>query len=42
MDTTAITLCMDNRLPILVFNIRKRGNIRRILLGEDVGSMVTE
>jgi len=42
MDTTAITLCMDNRLPILVFNIRERGNIRRILLGEDVGSMVTE
>jgi len=42
MDTTAITLCMDNRLPIVVFNIRKRGNIRRILLGEDVGSMVGE
>jgi uridylate kinase len=42
MDTTAITLCMDNRLPIVVFNIRKSGNIRRILLGEDVGSMVGE
>ncbi len=42
MDTTAITLCMDNRLPIVVFNIRKTGNIRRILLGEDVGSLVGE
>jgi len=42
MDTTAISLCMDNSLPIVVFNIRDRGNIRRIVLGEAVGSMVTE
>ncbi len=40
MDTTAISLCMDNNLPIIVFNIRTPGNIRRILLGEDVGSVV--
>lgn len=40
MDTTAITLCMDNDLPIVVFNIRRPGNIRRILHGEDVGSTV--
>jgi uridylate kinase len=42
MDTTAISLCMDNALPIVVFNIRAEGNIRRILLGEDIGSIVTE
>lgn len=42
MDTTAISLCMDNALPIVVFNIRREGNIRRILLGEDIGSIVGE
>jgi uridylate kinase len=42
MDTTAISLCMDNKLPIIVFNIRVPGNIRRILLGEEVGSVVSE
>ena len=42
MDKTAITLCMENSLPIIVFNIRKPGNIRRIILGEQVGSIVTE
>jgi uridylate kinase len=42
MDTTAISLCMDNKLPIVVFNIREKGNVRRLVLGEDVGSIVTE
>ena len=42
MDTTAISLCMENRLPIVVFNIREPGNIRRIVLGQDIGSIVTE
>jgi uridylate kinase len=42
MDATAISLCRDNALPIVVFNLRKRGNIRRILFGEDVGSTVSE
>jgi uridylate kinase len=42
MDTTAISLCMENRLPIVVFNIRSAGNIRRIVLGEKVGSIVME
>jgi uridylate kinase len=40
MDLTAISMCMDARLPIHVFNIRKRGNIRRVLVGESVGSVV--
>lgn len=42
MDTTAISLCMDNKLPIVVFNIRTEGNIRRIVLGETIGSVVGE
>jgi uridylate kinase len=40
MDTTAITLCMDNNLPIVIFNIKTRGNISRIVKGENVGTMV--
>ena len=41
MDATAISLCMDNRLPILVFNLRTPGNLRRAVLGDAVGSVVT-
>lgn len=41
MDATAISLCMDNRLPVIVFNVRTRGNIRRVVLGEPIGSTVT-
>ncbi len=40
MDATAISLCMDNSLPILVFNLFKRGNLRRLCSGEDVGTIV--
>jgi uridylate kinase len=40
MDTTAISLCMDNRVPIIVFNIREKGNIKRVILGEKIGSLV--
>jgi len=40
MDTTAITLCMDNKLPILVFNIRKKGALPRIIAGEIIGTIV--
>lgn len=40
MDSTAITLCNDNNMPILVFNMEKDGNIDRALLGEDVGTVV--
>jgi uridylate kinase len=40
MDSTAITLCRENSLPIRVFAMLKRGNIRRVLLGEDVGTLV--
>jgi uridylate kinase len=41
MDATAISLCMDNRLPIVVFNLRVPGNVRRAVMGEPVGSLVT-
>jgi uridylate kinase len=40
MDATAISLCMDNRLPIVVFNLRTPGNIRRVVMGELVGTTV--
>ncbi len=42
MDSTAISLCMDNKMPIAVFNICTAGNLKRIILGEDVGSIVSE
>ena len=41
MDATAISLCMDNKLPILVFNYRVDGNIERAVRGEDIGTLVT-
>jgi uridylate kinase len=40
MDATAISLCMDNGMPIVVFNMNQHGNIRRVVLGERVGSTV--
>ncbi|HTY37619.1 MAG TPA: UMP kinase [Bacteroidota bacterium] len=42
MDLTAITLCKENKLPIVVFNMNTPGNLRRIILGENVGSRVYE
>ena len=42
MDSSAITLCMDNNLPIIVFNLNKPGNIRRVLMGESVGTVIKE
>ena len=41
MDSTAITLCMDNKLPIIVFNLRQSGNLRRVIMGEPVGTTVS-
>jgi uridylate kinase len=41
MDTTALSLAMDNKLPIIVFNLTKRGNIKKVLSGEKVGTMVS-
>ena len=41
MDATAISLCMDNTLPIVVFNLNKEGNIRRVVMGEKIGTVVS-
>ncbi len=41
MDLTAVSLCKDNNLPMIVFNMNRPGNIRRVVLGEKVGSLVT-
>lgn len=40
MDTTAISLCKDNKLPIIIFNIKKRGNIKKVILGQKVGTRI--
>ncbi len=42
MDSTAFSLCMDNRMPIIVFNLFKNGNIKRVILGEPIGTLVSE
>lgn len=41
MDSTAISLCMDNKLPIIVFNLLKHGNITRVVMGETIGTSVS-
>ena len=40
MDATAISLCMDNKLPIIVFNVMERGNIRKVVSGQPIGTLV--
>jgi len=40
MDATAISLCMDNQLPIIVFNMTKKGNIKRVVSGEKIGTII--
>ncbi|MCP9471251.1 MAG: UMP kinase [Nitrospira sp.] len=41
MDATAISLCMDNHLPLIVFNLKVKGNFRRVAMGEPIGTLVT-
>ncbi|MGE5724989.1 MAG: UMP kinase [Acidobacteriota bacterium] len=41
MDSTAISLCKDNNLPIIIFNLNRPGNIKRVLIGEKIGSLVS-
>jgi uridylate kinase len=40
MDTTAISLCMDNDLPIIVFDVKEPGNMKRVVCGDKIGTMV--
>ncbi|MCK4436655.1 UMP kinase [bacterium] len=42
MDSTAISLCMDNSLPIIVFNLKRKGNIKRAVSGEPIGTLIEE
>ena len=42
MDATAIALCRENNLPIVIFNLNQRGNIQRVVMGERVGSLVNQ
>jgi uridylate kinase len=41
MDTTAVSLCKDNNMPMMVFSMREQGNIVRVVSGEKIGSLVT-
>jgi uridylate kinase len=41
MDSTAFSLCMDNQVPIVVFDMFKPGNLRSVVLGEKIGTLVT-
>jgi uridylate kinase len=40
MDSTSVSLCMDNKLPMIVFNVREKSNIKKVLMGEKVGTLV--
>lgn len=42
MDATAVSLCMENKIPIIVFNISERGNLKRVICGEEIGTLVKE
>ena len=41
MDATALSMCRDNNLPIVIFSLREQGNLRRVVLGEKIGSRVS-
>ena len=41
MDAAAVALCMENGIPIKVFNLKVKGNIQRVVVGEDIGSLVS-
>ena len=41
MDSTATTLCMDNNIPIIVFDINKKGNLKKVIEGKNIGTIVS-
>jgi uridylate kinase len=41
MDLTALAMCMENHLPVIVFDFKQHGNIRRVVAGEQIGTLVT-
>jgi uridylate kinase len=40
MDSTSVSLCMDNKLPMIIFNVRDKNNIKKVLMGEKIGTLV--
>ena len=42
MDATSISLCMENKVPVIVFNLNLPGNIKKVILGEPIGTIVKE
>jgi uridylate kinase len=40
MDSTSVSLCMDNKLPMIIFNVREKSSIKRVLMGEAIGTRV--
>ena len=40
MDSTSVSLCMDNKLPMIIFNVREKSSIKRVLMGEKIGTLV--
>lgn len=42
MDSTAISLCMENKIPIIIFNLREKGNIKKVVLGKSTGTLISE
>ena len=42
MDSTAVTLCMENNLPIIVFNLKQKNNLKNLILGKHIGTKVCE
>lgn len=41
IDSTAITLCMENNIPIIIFNLREKGNIKKVVLGKKIGTLIS-
>ncbi len=42
MDLAAVSMCMERHIPVVVFKLKKRGNIRRVILGEPVGTVISD
>jgi uridylate kinase len=40
MDSTSVSLCMDNKLPMIIFNVREKSSIKKVLMGEKIGTLV--
>jgi uridylate kinase len=41
IDSTAISLCMENNIPIIIFNLREKGNVKKVVLGKKIGTLIS-